>query len=122
MLKLTTALTALMLLSTAALAETQTPGSHFITNWDADSNGVVSLEEATAKRSDIFTTFDAGEDGKLSAEEYDMCDEARANDQAQMKHRPGGPFVRDLRVIDRAGKTWRRGGGVPSCRTWVAPR
>ena len=84
MLKLTTPVAALMLLTTAALAQTQTPGSHFINNWDADSNGAVSLEEATTKRGDIFTTFDADEDGKLSSEEYDLFDEARANDQAQM--------------------------------------
>lgn len=89
MLKLTTALTALMLLTTAALAETQTPGSHFIANWDADGNGAVSLEEATTKRGDIFLTFDADEDGKLSSEEYDVFDEARANDQAQMKESMG---------------------------------
>lgn len=84
MLKLTTPFAALMLLTTAALAQTQTPGGHFITKWDADSNGAVSLEEATSKRGDIFTTFDADEDGKLSSEEYDLFDEARANDQAQM--------------------------------------
>ena len=76
-------------LTSAALAQDQTPGSHFVTNWDSDSNGVVSLEEATTRRGDIFTSFDADEDGKLSAEEYDMFDQARANDQAQMKQGMG---------------------------------
>ena len=84
-------LTALLTLSlaSAAVAQDQTPGSHFVTNWDADGNGAVSLEEATTKRGDIFLTFDADEDGKLSAEEYDLFDQARANDQAQMKEGMG---------------------------------
>lgn len=67
-----------------ALAENQTPGSHFVTNWDTDENGSVSLDEATTRRGDIFTTFDADEDGLLSEAEYALFDEARANDQAAM--------------------------------------
>lgn len=81
-----TLLTAAFLLSTAAaMAQDMTPGGHFIANWDLNADGTVSLEEATEKRGDVFTTFDADEDGKLSATEYDMFDEARANDQAEMK-------------------------------------
>lgn len=72
-------------LASAAIAQDQTPGGHFITNWDADGNGAVSLEEATTRRSDIFTTFDADEDGKLSSAEYDLFDQARANDHASLK-------------------------------------
>lgn len=76
---------ALICAAAVAQAEGQTPGSHFVTNWDADENGSVSLEEATTKRGDIFTTFDADEDGMLSEAEYAMFDEARANDQAEMR-------------------------------------
>lgn len=82
-LTLTTLLS--LTLASTALAQDQFPGSHFVTNWDADSNGAVSLQEATTRRDDIFTTFDADEDGKLSADEYDMFDQARANDRAQLK-------------------------------------
>lgn len=81
-----TLLTAAFLLSTgAAMAQDMPPGGHFIANWDLNSDGTVSLEEATEKRGDVFTTFDADEDGKLSATEYDAFDEARAADQAEMK-------------------------------------
>lgn len=68
-----------------ALAENQTAGSHFVTNWDTDKNGSVSLEEATTRRGDIFTTFDADEDGLLSEAEYALFDEARAHDQGEMR-------------------------------------
>ena len=48
-------LTALALIGAATLAtaETQTPGSHFVKNWDADENGSVSLEEAITRRGDV---------------------------------------------------------------------
>ncbi len=72
-----------------ALAQTQMPGEHFITNWDADADGAVTLDEATARRGDIFVTFDADEDGALSAEEYVQFDAARASDQAQMRQGNG---------------------------------
>ncbi len=59
-------------------------GAHFIENWDLDGDGVVTLAEATERRSDVFASFDADEDGALSAEEYDMFDAARANDLQEM--------------------------------------
>ena len=75
----------LLLCAPAAFAQNAGPGGHFIANWDADGDGAVTLAEATAKRGDVFTTFDADEDGRLSAEEYALFDEARANDQAEMR-------------------------------------
>ena len=74
-MKQTTPLLALaLLLGTAAYAENMTPGAHFLQNWDQDGDGIVSLDEATTKRNDLFTSFDADEDGKLSAEEYSAFD------------------------------------------------
>jgi uncharacterized protein (DUF2141 family) len=70
-------------------AQDQTPGAHFIQNWDADGDGAVSVEEATTRRGDIFTAFDADEDGFLSDEEYALFDEARANDRAAMQEGMG---------------------------------
>ena len=79
-----------------ALAQTQMPGEHFITNWDADADGAVTLDEATARRGDIFVTFDADENGALSAEEYVQFDAARASDQAQMRQGNGkGSMMRE---------------------------
>lgn len=59
-------------------------GGHFIENWDIDGDGTVTLEEVMERRSDVFASFDADEDGKLSGEEYDVFDEARANDIKEM--------------------------------------
>lgn len=70
-------------LGTAAMAQQGNPGAHFIENWDLDENGQVSLEEATERRGDIFTTFDSDDDGVLSGEEHDLFDQARANDMAE---------------------------------------
>ena len=74
---------------TPALAQDQTPGDHFVLNWDADGDGIVTIEETTTRKGDIFTAFDADEDGFLSGEEYDLLDEARANDQAAMQEAMG---------------------------------
>lgn len=78
-----------LLLGTAASAQTVTPGAHFLQNWDQDGDGIVSLDEATAKRNDLFTSFDADEDGKLSAEEYSAFDEMRSADQEMMREEMG---------------------------------
>lgn len=74
---------------TPALAQDHTPGGHFLLNWDTDGDGIVTIEEATTRKGDIFTAFDADEDGFLSGEEYDLLDEARANDQAAMQEEMG---------------------------------
>lgn len=75
---------ALALSASAALASGHgNPGGHFIENWDLNSDGSVTLEEATERRSDVFASFDADENGVLSAEEYDLFDEARANDMKE---------------------------------------
>ena len=60
------------------------PGAHFIENWDSNADGAVTLEEATERRSDVFASFDADDNGILNAEEYDLFDEARANDMKEM--------------------------------------
>jgi len=57
-----------------------TPGSHFIENWDADADGNVTLAEITERRDIVFTMFDQNEDNSLSAEEYVLFDETRAAD------------------------------------------
>lgn len=71
---------ALLALAAPAWAQVQQPGSHFIENWDLDGDGVVSLEDITTRRGDVFLTFDYDEDGALDAEEYAFFDEAREND------------------------------------------
>ena len=86
MTKLTVLLTCAALMPIAAFAQ-DTPGTHFVENWDLDGNGSVSAEEITERRGDIFTMFDQDEDGMLSAEEYVLFDETRA---ADMENNSGG--------------------------------
>lgn len=75
-------LSAAIALGTAAIAQQGNPGGHFIENWDMNEDGQVTLVEATERRGDIFITFDEDDDGFLSASDYAMFDEARANDHA----------------------------------------
>lgn len=70
----------------AAAAE-DTPGSHFIENWDLNEDGSVSLEEITERRGDVFFMFDQDENDSLDAEEYVLFDETRA---ADMENNAGG--------------------------------
>ncbi len=84
-MKHTSILTALVLATSAFAANAQQPGSHFVNAWDENGDGKVTLAEATERRGDVFATFDENEDGYLSAEEYSMFDEARANDQKNHK-------------------------------------
>ena len=90
MMKRTLSFAALTLaLSSGAFAEAGNPGAHFVQNWDDDGDGVVLLEEAKAKRDNLFTTFDADEDGQLTPEEYAAFDEMRAADQDAMREEMG---------------------------------
>lgn len=76
--------TAVFTLSAAfALAQQGNPGAHFLENWDFDEDGQVTLAEATERRGDIFVTFDSDDDGILSGAEYDLFDQARANDMRE---------------------------------------
>lgn len=79
-----TILAAAMMTATIATVSAQgAPGAHFLENWDLNQDGVVSLEDATEQRSDVFAMFDADENGSLSAEEYKLFDETREEDMKQ---------------------------------------
>ena len=75
-----TLLTTALLFPIAAFAGEGQPGSHFIENWDLDTNGRVTLEELIEKRGDVFYAFDGDENGELSTDEYVYFDEARKAD------------------------------------------
>lgn len=70
------------LMSTAASAETFS--GHFMTNWDLDSNGAVTLDEVRERRDSVFAAFDANEDGYLDAEERGAMSEMRDAEHASM--------------------------------------
>lgn len=66
---------------------------HFLGNWDENSDGKVTIEETTARRAALFTSFDANSDGFLDAGEMAMHDQMRAEQHKQMAEngmmRPG---------------------------------
>ncbi|MFZ2101946.1 MAG: EF-hand domain-containing protein [Oricola sp.] len=70
------------MISTAASA--QTFREHFMSNWDLDSNGSVTLQEVQERRDSVFAAFDANEDGNLDAEEQAAMGEMRDNEHASM--------------------------------------
>jgi Ca2+-binding EF-hand superfamily protein len=79
-----------ILAASPALAQQGQPGAHFIESWDGDMDGIVTVDEATARRGDVFFMFDANEDGLIDAEEYVAFDETRARDmEGQGSHGQG---------------------------------
>ncbi|MGO4851471.1 EF-hand domain-containing protein [Phaeovulum sp. W22_SRMD_FR3] len=83
---LSTALMSLLGLG-AAVAQTGAPGAQFVTQWDADGDGQVTLAEATARRGDIFVMFDADDNGTFSADELAAIDAHHAA-EAENGHGP----------------------------------
>lgn len=76
----------LALAGTSVMAQ-ETPGTHFIENWDLDANGAVTVEEITERRDMVFNMFDNDENNQLNAEEYAQFDETR---KADMEANAGG--------------------------------
>ncbi|MBL4558564.1 MAG: hypothetical protein JKP98_20310 [Rhodobacteraceae bacterium] len=74
----------------AAAQDQPVPGERFMVMWDADSDGVVSAEEARARRAMIFDMFDYEGDGVLSPEDYADIDAHIAED-SQKGAAMGGP-------------------------------
>lgn len=101
MTRITARLSALLLVSTAAFAQTAfaqtapgaggqdgaalTPGAQFVTIWDQDGDGTVTLDEALIRRGNIFAAFDADENGVFSATEWADLDALRALEQQMMQ-------------------------------------
>ena len=53
------------------------PGENFVTNWDYDDDGKVTLAEVLERRGDLFVSFDDNEDGDLTPEEFANHDQMR---------------------------------------------
>lgn len=66
------------------------PGEHFITNWDLNEDGSVTLTEAIERREMVFDMFDNDQNGTLDTVEYGYFDETRA---ADMDNNGGGQEV-----------------------------
>ncbi|MBD3764942.1 MAG: EF-hand domain-containing protein [Rhodobacterales bacterium] len=109
-MKTTLTVLALILEAAPALAQQGTPGAHFLENWDTDGDGRVTLAEAEARRGDVFAAFDADEDGALRGEEYDLFDQARAQDQQGQGH--GAGYAAADQCMERAFNDKDGGGAV----------
>lgn len=79
------------LIATAASAETFR--EHFMTSWDLDGNGAITLQEVQERRDGMFAAFDTNEDGYLDTTERKAMGEMRDAEQASMAEegieRPG---------------------------------
>ncbi|MEC3861515.1 EF-hand domain-containing protein [Mesobacterium sp. TK19101] len=84
-----------LVLATASFAAAQgnPAATKFMENWDLNSDGVVTVEEATEMRNNVFYSFDSDENGVIDDEEHVMFDEARANDIAEMPKGPGRALI-----------------------------
>ena len=70
------------MISTAASAESFR--EHFMSNWDLDGNGSVTLQEVQERRDSVFAAFDANDDGYLDAEEQAAMGDMRDTEHASM--------------------------------------
>lgn len=81
------------LAATTAMAQA-TYSDHFMTNWDENSDGKVTLEETIARRDAMFAAFDADSDGFLTPEELKTRDQMREEQWkglAEQGIQPGHP-------------------------------
>ncbi|MBW6507785.1 MAG: hypothetical protein K0B00_13730 [Rhodobacteraceae bacterium] len=86
-MKRLTTLTAILALS-AGMAAAQVafvPGAEFLTAWDLDGDGKVTLEEARERRDSIFYMFDLNGDDQYSADEIAGIDAHKAEEAANGK-------------------------------------
>lgn len=111
-MKRLTTLTAILAL-TAGMAVAQgafVPGAEFLTAWDLDSDGKVTLEEARERRDSIFYMFDLNGDDQYSADEIAGIDVHKAEEAANGKgvgQRGGGQHSGQLQ-----GQIGQQGQGL----------
>lgn len=80
---------AAVILASGFAASAEERGEHFMKSWDANSDGIVTLDEAQTRRADMFASFDADTDSYLTEPELKLMDEMRANEQASMNNGQG---------------------------------
>ncbi len=99
---------AFALMTGTAWAQAGSPGENFMLQWDADSDGQVTLAEATERRASIFEMFDSDGDGVFSEAEFDGIDEHKAL-EAEAGHGPGHGGQQGMGKGRGQGKGQRQG-------------
>lgn len=61
----------LVLFGSASVAQQFVPNGNFLSSWDANNDGKVTLAEVETRRAALFSTYDTNGDGALSAAEFD---------------------------------------------------
>ncbi len=67
-----------------AVAADDAFATHFISEWDLDTDGKITLAEVTERRGSVFLSFDANEDGELDGEEQALMGEMRDTQHGEM--------------------------------------
>ena len=91
------------------------PGAMFLGQWDADSDGRVTPDEARRHRADLFEMFDRDSDGRLSAAEREGMVDFR--NQMRQAHGAGtgrGPGMEGGRGLADPGRLDADGDGAVS--------
>ncbi|RYH08767.1 EF-hand domain-containing protein [Tropicimonas sp. IMCC6043] len=124
------ALAAVAAVSTGALvAQTAEapfePGVNFLTNWDADEDGRITLEELQSRRDDLFAGFDENEDGVLNADEFAVLDQTRRDSMQRPADRGTGSGRAEMSLGFVAADTDGDGGVTPeefhaATEAWMA--
>lgn len=71
-------------------AENFVPGENFMTSWDVNEDGKITLDELNERRAELFSAFDENEDGRLSAEEFGVYDQTRKESMQRPQDRGNG--------------------------------
>lgn len=79
----TTLAAALVTIALPSLADAR--GGNFLSQWDADGDGSVTLAEAIERRADMFAAFDTDASGALDGSELAAMDKASAGMKAAMQ-------------------------------------
>ena len=87
------------------------PGQEFMTQWDLDSDGKVTLDEARTHRADLFAMFDSDGNGQFTPDELKGIDEFKAA-QLEAGMGPGHQRPEGMQPGSGPGRTMGQGRGM----------
>lgn len=87
------------------------PGQEFMLQWDLDSDGKVTLDEARTHRADLFAMFDSDGNGQFTPDELKGIDEFKAA-QLEAGMGPGHQRPEGMQPGAGPGRTMGQGRGM----------